>query len=334
MKKISRIYAALILLFVSVYFMNYALAEEDYVFVTAVAVKGNVNVKEKEILKAIKTKPMEVYSPDKVRDDLKNILDLGYFDDVTVEVSTYTYRILFIVQEKPLVKKIDFRGNKIVSNGKIKGEISNKKGERLDRDKLSSDVKKIIELYSDKGYADTEVTYDTLVDKITNQVNLTFFVNEGRKIVTDGVVVDGTRFFKAKKITGLMKTKKKKIFKEKTLEEDLKKITDYYKERGFESVVVSTPALEYNDDRTSVNVRINIDEGVMYRFGDISIEGNVNYTERELRRVLDIRTGQLYSQERMDMSVQGITELYSDKGYLQAQITPEFTKRPRWGRWM
>ncbi|OGS20493.1 MAG: outer membrane protein assembly factor BamA, partial [Elusimicrobia bacterium RIFOXYA2_FULL_40_6] len=196
---------------------------------------------------------------------------------------------------------------------------------------INSDTKKIIDLYSEKGYADTQVTHDLNIDKKTNQASLIFFISEGRKVTVEKVEITGTKNYKPKKIMGLMDTKKKKIFKAKILDEDMKKVIDFYKNNGFESVEISSPDISYNEDRTKTTIKITVSEGPKYKISKISFSGNSLFTEKELEKTLMIKTKQLYKKETIDQSQQGISEIYGDKGYLQAEIVPEFTKYPESG---
>jgi len=299
--------------------------------VKEIEIKGNINIKEKVIRNKIKTKPGDIYSPENLKTDLNNILELGYFEDVTVEMDTATYKAIFVVKEKPLIRKIDFKGNKKFSKARLKDEIKNKEKEYLDRIQLEEDKRKIAELYSEKGYSDTEIDCNIYVDKDTNKADITFFITEGRKVTVSKVEIEGTKYYTPKKILGKMKTKRKKIFIEKTLKEDIEKITSYYKNKGFESVVVNQPELEYNEDRTKVNIKIKIDEGPRYRIEKIDVEGNTVYSKKEIMKVLTIKSKQYYNSEKIDFSKQSIYELYSDKGYLRAEILPEMIKYPEKG---
>ncbi|MDI6641501.1 MAG: outer membrane protein assembly factor BamA [Elusimicrobiota bacterium] len=311
-------------LLISIFYFLVSFVQAE--FVKEIIIKGNINIKEKVIRDKIKTKVKDIYSPENLRQDLNSILELGYFEDVTVEVDTPTYKVIFTVREKPKLKKIDFKGNKKFSKGQLKDEIKNKEKEYLDRAELQNDIKKIVELYSEKGYADTEVDYDIYVDKITNSATLTFFITEGRKVTVEDISITGTKYYRAKKILRQLQTKKKKIFKEKILNEDIEKVTEFYKKNGFESFTISTPTLLYNEDRTKVSIKLNIDEGPRYKIGKISFSGNTVYSDKELYKAIVLKPKMLYNKEKIDLALAAISELYADKGYLRAEIKPEFMK--------
>ncbi|MEW6041673.1 MAG: outer membrane protein assembly factor BamA, partial [Elusimicrobiota bacterium] len=300
--------------------------------VSEVIISGNVNVKEKVIKSKIKTKKGNIFSPQSLQSDMNEILSLAFFEDVTVEVDTETYKVFFKLSEKPVIKKIELKGNKKFSSGHLKDEISNKEKEHLDRTKLEADKRKIIELYEEKGFSDTRVTTDIITDKSTNKAILVFLINEGRKVKVADVSIGGLKAYPPKKILKQMETKKNKIFKEKLLFEDIDKIIQFYKNNGFESVEISSISIAYNEDRTKAYVTLAIYEGPKYKLGTISLSGNKIISTAEITKNISIKQGQFYNQEKITEAIMSIYELYKDIGYLRAEIAPVFNKFPESGR--
>jgi outer membrane protein assembly factor BamA len=91
-----------------------------------IGAEGNKNVRERVILAQVKTKKNDVYDPDKLRKDVQAIYGLGSFEDVSLDVSDVPggVLVLFKVIEKPVIKKIDFKGNKKVGSSKLRDGIS------------------------------------------------------------------------------------------------------------------------------------------------------------------------------------------------------------------
>jgi len=49
-------------------------------------VTGNDRIERGVVINAIKTKEKEVYNPDKIKEDMKNVYKTGFFSDVQVDV--------------------------------------------------------------------------------------------------------------------------------------------------------------------------------------------------------------------------------------------------------
>ena len=255
---------------------------------------------------------------------MQSILELGYFDNVEVAVDTSTWKVTYKVKEKPYIKKISFKGNKVFSLGKLKGEMTLKEKEFYDLAKFEESKTKVITLYKDKGYADVKLETVPTIDDVTNLMVLTFIITEGNRILIGDIKIEGATAYKSKKILGLMKTKPKKVYKEETLQEDRREIEKFYKNNGYIKAETYTPVITYNKDRTLMSILITMKEGAKYKIGKIAFQGNTVFSVKDLEKVLSIKTGKLFSDEKLQDSLQSMQEMYSDKGYLHARIRPDF----------
>ncbi|MEI8217958.1 MAG: outer membrane protein assembly factor BamA, partial [Elusimicrobiota bacterium] len=239
-----------------------------------------------------------------------------------------TWRLVFVVKEKPLIKKIEIKGNKQFSRGRLNDEITLKEKEYYDVAKLTESKSKLLTLYADKGYPDRTIEVYPTIDDVTHWMTITFLVTEGNKILVGEVSITGTKAYKSKKIMGLIKTKKKKVYKEETMQEDVKEIEKFYKNNGYRDMKVGAPVITYNDKRTLMNITIPLTEGPKFKIGKITVSGNTVYTTSELMKALSVKSGELYNEDKMMESRQILRELYSDKGYLHSDAEPVYNEIP------
>jgi outer membrane protein insertion porin family len=81
-------------------------------------------------------------------------------------------------------------------------------------------------------------------------------------------------------------------------------------------------------DDKNMKIRIEINEGEKYYFGDIEWIGNSKYRSSFLDTVLGIKPGDLYNKDLFNQRLYGngdgrdISSLYMDRGYLFFQISP------------
>jgi outer membrane protein insertion porin family len=81
-------------------------------------------------------------------------------------------------------------------------------------------------------------------------------------------------------------------------------------------------------DEKNMKIRIEINEGEKYYFGDIEWIGNSKYRSSFLDTVLGIKSGDLYNKDLFNQRLYGngdgrdISSLYMDRGYLFFQISP------------
>lgn len=303
-----------------------------------IAVSGNKNVKFSVVRSQVKARKGDLYDRPDLDRDIQSILGLGNFERVAADItaldkpvpehlrnvagSSTSIKLTFFVAEKPLVKKIKFEGNKKISKGVLSDLVTLKNKDPLDYTKLKEDEEKIVEKYREKGFLDASVS--SLIDKdtATLQALVTFKMEEGPKSSIFWVDIKGVKSFKQNKILKQMKNRRKKVFFEKDLKEDIKKIETFYLNRGFLDISISTPSLLISEDKTRIYIDIFLTEGRPYKFGDSSFSGNLVYTSTELAKVVEYRRGKIFNQEKYEETIRAIQELYAEKGRLRARISP------------
>jgi outer membrane protein insertion porin family len=295
--------------------------------IVKIKVEGNKNVRERVILAEVKTKKNDIYDPENLRKDVQAIYALSHFDDVTVDVSDVPggVQVTFKVVEKPMIKRIDFKGNKKLSAGKLRDAISLKENDSLDKMKLNSDVDKIVSLYKDEGFAAAQVEPFTTADP-TNHVTITFYITEGTQVLVEQVILEGIHAFPEPKIRKKMKTRKKKVFKQETLTKDLEEISRFYKNHGYQNIKIGEATQSFNADKTRLTVRIPVDEGPLFHFGNVDFINNAIFSSEKLRPAISFKPGDVFNQEKMDETMAKLQDIYGAQGYIRVQIKPEFAQ--------
>lgn len=290
-----------------------------------IQIRGTKNFKERSVRELIKTRPKDFYSENALREDIQSILASGNFEDAEIQTLDLPVgiRVIFKVKEKPIIKKIDFTGNKKIGKGKLKEEISLKVKEGFDQTKLQMDIHKITSLYGEKGYADAKVEPFTNFNDESNQVSVNFVIKEGNRILIEKIEFEGVKSFKQSKLRRLIKTKKKKVYDSEKIKKDLEEIELFYKNNGYAKVKTGEPKINYNDERTKLTLTIPVQEGARYVIGGFEFFGNTVYSNEQLHKAVEMKTGKLYNQEKYEETLRNLRELYLEKGYLYSRIEPE-----------
>ena len=306
---------------------------------------GLKNVKLSTIRGAIKGRKGDLYDRPDLDKDIQSLLGLGLFERVGAEISLLDKKVpehfrkaagadrqvqlSFVVKEKPVIKKITFKGHKKLSRGVLTDLLSLKNKDPFDRTKLDEDREKVVAKYHEKGFLDAAAEHEVVVDTKTASVEIIFNVVEGPKSRIELVEISGVKAFKPKVLLKLMKNKRKKVYFAKDLADDLKKVEAQYKNNGYLDVVISSPFVTLSADKTRINIALGIVEGRSYRFGTTTFEGNLIYTSTELAKAVEYRPGKIFSQEKFDETIRGIQQdLYADRGRLHTRINPVKTFDP------
>ena len=317
----------IISIFAVIFCAPFVFAQDDVIFrITDVIFDGLQNVKPKTVRSEIQLKKGKVYAESIARDDLRTVLGLGYFDNAEISVDKDNKIVKFTVVEKPYIKKIVFKGNKQFSEGKLKGELTLKEKDFYNFVELEESKRKILALYKDKGYADCQMEVYPTTDEDTNTMTITFLITENNKVLIGDLYVEGVRSFKNKKVKKLAKTKKKKVFKEETLKNDMLSIKRFYVNRGFMDFSIDEPEITYNEARTKMFITLRVNEGVRYKMGDIGFEGNYVISSKDLSKHSTIKRNEIFNQEKILELLNKVYDDYSNRGYLHSYIEPDFSK--------
>ncbi len=302
---------------------------------------GLKNVKLSTIRAQIKARKGDLYDRPDLDRDIQSLLGLGQFERVGAELTLMDKAVpdnfrkvagtdkqvilTFTVKEKPVIKKIDFE-NKIpkkklsLSKGVLTDEVTAKTSDPYDHFKAEEDLKKLVDKYREKGFLDAAIDLDVQLDTATSKVNVIFRVAEGAKSQIDLVEISGTKAFKAKKLLGLMKNKRKKVYFEKDLPDDLKKIETEYKNNGYLDVRLSSPVVTLSPDKARISIALAVVEGRPYRFGETTFTGYVVFKSSEVVKTVEYSRGKVFSQEKYEDTIRGVQELYADVGRLRARV--------------
>ena len=187
--------------------------------VAFIQVTGTDKVDPNVVLAAIKTKPGDLATAEKIRQDLRLIFETGYFLDVNADVSNVPegVKIVYSVKENPVFKTLTIQGNKMVKTEKIASFITLKKDAVVNSKTLDSNLRSIEEYYKSQGY----ILVKTGEVKLASDGNLMLRINEG---IVEDVVVKGNIKTKPFVVTREMIVKKGKPFNAKEARRSMQKL--------------------------------------------------------------------------------------------------------------
>lgn len=304
--------------------------------VAKVEIVGNKGIDTDAILAVIKTKKGGLFNPRLIRQDIKAIFKMGYFRDIKVEVEDLPQGklIRFIVTEKPLVKQIIIKGNKHISEEKIKEVIALKVNSIFKQDLLTKSVKQIKTLYEKEGYFDAEVNYEVIpIDK--QSVKVVFRIKEGGKAYIKKIIFEGNKAFSDKTLKKLLKNKEHWFLsfltgsgklKRDELENDVNRIANFYYNHGYINAKVGEPRIERKG--REIYLIFPIEEGVQYRVGKVELKGDLIKPAFELKKKLNLKPGDIYSREKLQKDIFALSDIYANEGFAYVEIDPKLTPHP------
>jgi len=300
-----------------------------------VQVRGNDRIEADAIKANLKSKKGELLRPDQVRDDIKAIHKMGYFEKVDAEDSDSPGGkvLTFVVLENPTIQEIQVKGSNKIKEKDILAAISTKAFTVLQRNVVNEDVQKILKLYQQKGYFNAEVTTSIDFPKDPRKAAVTYSIKENSKVYIKEISFKGNKHYSARKLRGVMQTKEKDIFywitdhgimQKEILDTDIDRLTVFYHDEGFMDAKVGTP--EIGRQPKGFYILIPVEEGERYKVSSVKISGDLLPNQEILSRRLQIKAGQFFSREKLRHDLDTITKTYMDEGYAHADVDPDVKK--------
>ena len=299
--------------------------------IVRVEFKGNRKIEASAINQVLKSAPGSILTDEDLSADIKAIFKMGYFDDVTAELTDVAEGkvITFLVEEKPLITEIRIQGNKALKKDDIEGAMSVRNRQTVNPEKLKTDMEKIKALYDGKGFYNAEIRY-TIEKAGERDVQIIVSIVENEKLFIRGISFEGNRTFTTKELKNMMTTNEWGIFhfftdsgllKKDQLKQDVGKLNAFYMNNGFINAQIGEPVITY--DRDGIRVKIPISEGKQFRVGKVEITGDELKTPRaDLLAKLQIRKKDFYDREAIMKDMDYLAQVCNDEGYASADVAP------------
>ena len=308
--------------------------------IASLAPQGNSRIDSGAILRKVKSKAGDIYSPSSLREDLKAIFAMGYFSDVQIDVNDGPKgkEILFKVVEKPVISSLVLEGVEELKEEDVLGAANIKEHLILNQAKINAAVEAIRELYKSKGFYNTEIKSEISYPNKEGAV-VRLIIDEGKKIYIKKIDFVGNTTFDDDDLADEMETNEKGIFswltasgtlKMDVMKQDISKIVSFYNNHGFLEAKVSEPTIRQEKDL--LYLTFAVEEGLRFKVGTIDFSGDLISDKQELLNLLVIRNEEFLSRQIMREDILKITDFYAEKGYAFAMVKPNIQKSPSGGR--
>jgi outer membrane protein insertion porin family len=304
--------------------------------ISKIEISGNQRVEEDAIRIHITQQVGQPYDPTAVDADIHSIYRLGFFTGVTAHLENQGGQnvLVYYIKERPQITDVKFYGMKAIhtNDDKIVAATKVHPGAILDPIAVKETINEVTAVYADKGYTDAKVTFKP-IPQPDNTAFAEFDVDEGSKVEITKIEFTGNHAFSATVLKNNMETKTySKLLSwitgwgaldQKKLQEDVDRLTAFYYDNGYLNVQIAPPQVVRSGG--TITIIIAIDEGTPYRVGRIDIEGNLKFPRHELRRMLTMKSGQLFRGSSLQRQVLALSDFYSNRGYAYVNVDPRTT---------
>jgi len=298
--------------------------------IASIVPEGNSRIDSGAILRNISSRAGDIYDTEKLRNDMKNVFKMGYFDDVQLRVqdSDKGKTVIFDIKEKPVIGHVTISGERELKEDDIRETITVIPNTILNPQKIREAEDNIKSLYKSKGFYNTEITTELSYPK-SDRVDIEFRIEEGEKVFIKNIRFVGNESFKDSQLEKVMGTKEKGllswfndsgVLKRDILDQDTARITSFYHHHGYIEATVGKPEITQEGDWLYVTIEIS--EGNRYKVGSIKLTGDIIGNEEELLWLLKIRDEEYLSRNILREDILRLNDYYAENGYAFAEATP------------
>ena len=299
--------------------------------VVDVVIEGNSTIPNPEIAKHIKTRPGRPVTQKQIKDDVDALVRTRWFASVepTLRRTDEGVVLVFRVLERPIVRRVEYKGLKKVKQKVFDSMTQLKPGSPFDVSSNRECARRMEEYYRDKGFAFATVTLEKGDDRDDREV--VFLISEGPKVHVSSVQFDGNREF----YDGILKTKtrtKTRIlwlfggkYDPSSVKDDIEGVKQYYHSLGYFDVDIKH-RLEFSEDKSKLEIHYDVDEGIRYKIRHIEVAGNKILSEDQVREMMKVSEGVAYNSRDINKDVDTIKTKYGEQGRLFCRVDAV----PRW----
>lgn len=289
---------------------------------------GNKKVSEKEIAKKIELENITTIDPEELKiiaNKIKDIyLEKGYHQTdietaIELDDNNLATAILTVHEGKAAtVKQIHFIGNNSISSKELRAAALTKedwllgfldKSGNYHPDRLEGDKHFIEQFYQNSGFLHAKVVdIDINIDPETQNIILTFEIEEGHRYIIDKISAPGTDLVPEQYLLAMLPIRAGMYYSREGITNAIKRLELIWGDYGYIFAHIE-PSIQPNEDEKTVAISFFSELGDQVYLNKINIRGNTKTRDKIIRRKILLDEGELLTQNRMNASKRNVASL-------------------------
>lgn len=262
---------------------------------------------------------------------IRALYKTGFFKDVQLGRDDGVLVLNLI--ERPSINNIVVTGNEEINSDQLKTalkDIGLVQGRIFNQSLLDKLEQELRGQYYSRGFYGLKIN-----SKITalerNRVDVAITVNEGKVARIHYINLIGNKAFDEKKLISQFELSEPTLFSfmsgsdkysKQKLIGDLESLRSYYLDRGYINFNIQSTQVSITPDRKDVYLTVNMHEGEKFTVSEVKLAGELILPEAELKQLLKIAAGDVFSRKAVTESSAAITERLGHEGYAFANVNP------------
>jgi outer membrane protein insertion porin family len=267
----------------------------------------------------------------RVDEALRALYATGFFKDIEFRRDGDT--LIVAVKERPSIGSFTISGNKDIKTEDLEKSLRNvglARGKTFNQSTLDEVERFMTDQYYSRGKYGVKV--DTTVEELPgNSVRIAIDIAEGKRAKIRQINIVGNEVFDDDELIDEFKLgtpnwlswyRQDDRYSREELSGDLETVRSYYMDRGYANFDVTSTQVAIAPEKNDIFITLNVAEGEVYRISEVKIAGNLVVPEWQLRNLLQVHRGDIYSQKRITATTELMALRLGQDGYAFAKIDP------------
>lgn len=301
-----------------------------------VEIEGTQRIEAATILSYLGIVQGQAVSAAQLNDGYQRLVGSGLFEDVKVIPRGNV--LVVQVREYPTINVVSVEGNRKFKDEVFAGLLKSQPRHVFSPATAEEDVQTIVDVYQSQGRLAAKVT-PKIIRRANNRVDLVFEVVEGKNTEVERLSFVGNRKFSDRRLRRVLETKQagilraliqKDTYVPERIEFDKRVLTDFYQSRGYVDFKTTGVTSEFSRERDAFFITFQVQEGLQFRFGDITILSEVEGVDaEEFQEAQSIKSGNVFSPAQLDNAIARMERLAIRKGLDFIRVDPRVTRDER-----
>lgn len=259
----------------------------------------------------------------------RSLFRTGFFQDI--QLGRENNVLVITVVERPSIAAIELEGNKAIESEDLLDGLrlaGLSEGEIFQQATLEGVRNELLRQYVAQGRYSADIETDVIAEP-RNRVSIKIQIDEGSVASIKNVNVVGNTVFDTEELVDMFELKSSGLlsflrsddkYSREKLSGDLERLRSWYLDRGYINMNIASTQVTITPDKKNVYVTVNIDEGELYTVSDVNLSGDLIVAEDEVRRLLLVEPGQVFSRQVMTATSELITRRLGNEGYTFANV--------------
>lgn len=310
-------------------FMMPVWADEDTFVIRDIRLEGLARLSSASVYGSLPVAAGDQMTADKMSDVVRTLFKTGNFEDVLIGRDGDV--LVLQLTERPTIISLNITGNKSIEKDNLLKGLKSAglaEGEVFKRATLDHVKSELERQYISQGRYAASIDVEAKA-KPRNRVALDINIKEGPSSRIRRVSFVGNTVYSDEALRKIFELKKSHFtsfyknddkYSRERLSGDLERLRSWYMDRGYVNFVINSTQVKLSPDKKGVYIDINMSEGEQFKVGEVRLAGELPVAEDMLKRLILVRTGDVFSQAGITSTNKLITRRLGNDGYIFAEV--------------